>query len=465
MLIIQEYDRDQKCRNLRSGDGLFHKALSYVLQGEKRFHVECGPEKFDLIYEDNDERTKNDPAFPDSDFFRSEMIFPPYYSYDENDTDKIIMLIFKDREEVYFEELNEYSVVIGAYLLKHTDLKVTFRDERSRLFKELDGAQTAEGPSQDKALYVQGSYYPIFTSRERICTTGLFHCMFMLQWLTDLPKEKIRYLSFSIRKTEGIGSILTVYSLVSQLFGDLGIKAFLEPGCTRFSDELLGKYFAFGAAPADSDPTNTAYATAFNSLILNHNIDGYTAKIGLDLLRPEFVAQMQEYSEPVLDGKKVLGVLLRGSDYILANFSGSYHPADIEDCIRLIGQRIDEYGYDRIFVATEDYTYLERMLAAFPHKVLAVSQERFSVSDFKGVQYISDLEKQRSSGAAYLDSVEDTTVNYLYAMFMLSRCESLIANCYCSGVKIAESFNAGRYARSELVSDMLASGAAEAERE
>ena len=461
MLILGEYDTGTNYRKLCNDRNLFHEALYYVLRGEKRFHVENGSEKFDLIYEDNDERAKNDPAFPDSDFFRSEMIFPPYYFYDEYDTDKIIMMIFRDRDEVYFEELNEYSVVIGAYLLKHTELKVTFRDERFRFFKELDGAQAAEEPSRDKVLYVQSSYYPIFTSRERICTTGLFHCMFMLQWLTDLPKEKIRYLSFSIRKTEGIGSILTVYSLVSQLFGDLGIEAFIEPGCTRFSDELLGKYFAFGAVPEDSDRTNTAYATAFNSLILNHNIDGYTAKIGLDLLRPEFVAQMQEYSEPVLDGKKVLGVLLRGSDYVLANFAGSYHPADIEDCIRVVGQRIDECGYDRIFVATEDYDYLKRMITAFPHRVLAVSQERFSVSDFKEVQYISELEKQRYSGTTYLDSVEDTTVNYLYAMFMLSRCESLIANCYCSGVKIAESFNDGRYTRSELVSEVLESGTAE----
>ena len=74
----------------------------------------------------------------------------------------------------------------------------------------------------------------------------------------------------------------------------------------------------------------------------------------------------------------------------------------------------------------------------------------------KGVKYISDLEKQSYSGAAYYASVEDTTVNYLYAMYMLSRCESFISNCMCSGAKLVTSFNDGKFVRNEIVSEMLA---------
>jgi len=91
----------------------------------------------------------------------------------------------------------------------------------------------------------------------------------------------------------------------------------------------------------------------------------------------------------------------------------------------------------------------------FPHRIIAVSQERHSVSDFKEVKFISDLEKHELSSQDYEAVVENTTVNYLYAMYMLSRCESLLANCMCSGVNFATSFNGGKYVRNEIVADLL----------
>ena len=107
-----------------------------------------------------------------------------------------------------------------------------------------------------------------------------------------------------------------------------------------------------------------------------------------------------------------------------------------------------------IFLATEDSSLLEKMLSAFPGKVITVSQERHRVSDFKNSIYISDLEKEEHSGEEYLASVEDTTVNYFYAMYMLSRCESLVANCICSGLQMATSLNQGKFVRTDIVSLM-----------
>ena len=215
------------------------------------------------------------------------------------------------------------------------------------------------------------------------------------------------------------------------------------------------KRFHIGEGKQDSNETNTAYVQCFNSFVLNNKVQRYVSKISLDLLQPEFVEQMKEYADPVLSGRKVLGVLLRGTDYSIANFAGSYHPAPIDECIRIIRERIETYGYDKIFLATEDSGYLERMIVEFPHKVLAVAQEHHRVSEFTDVRYISDLEKKQYSGQTYLASVEDTTVNYFYAMFLLSRCERLISNCMCSGVKIANYFNQYYYARCEIVSDMI----------
>ncbi len=456
MLRIKEYDHNNNYRKLKNDPQVFHNALRYVLKGEKRFHVGEGKEEdFDLVYQDNDARAKKDHNFPDSDFFYSEIIFPPYLQYDENDMDRIDLSILNGHEEIFFEETNEYSAVIASLALKHTKMRVTFKDDGFRRFPWIREAVQSAKPLTENALYVQKWYYPIFEDPDRFSTTGLFHAMFLLQWVSDLPKQQLKYICFSIRKTEGIGSILASYNLVAQAFEKYGLKVFIEPDCTRFSSEMLAKYFVLGNVPEDSDETNTAYVQCFNSFVLNFEVQRNNSIIDLKMLQPGFVAQMKEYADAVLGEKKVLGVLLRGTDYTVANFAGSFHPAPIEECIRIVDERIREHGYDKIFVATEDSYYLERMIMAFPGKVIAVSQERHDVSEFTDVRYISDLEKKQYRGDAYYASVEDTTVNYFYAMYLLSRCESLVSNCMCNGVKIASSFNRGSYVRTEIVSEMM----------
>ena len=42
-------------RTLRHSDDVFHKVLKAVLNGEKHFHVVGAEEKYDLVYEDNNE--------------------------------------------------------------------------------------------------------------------------------------------------------------------------------------------------------------------------------------------------------------------------------------------------------------------------------------------------------------------------------------------------------------------------
>ena len=104
MLTVTDYDYNINYRKLNNDRNVFHNALKYVLMGEKRFHVEGEGYDYDLVYEDNDVRAKKDPAFPDSDFFLSEMLYPPYYFYDENDLSKINMYLLEGFDEIFFEE-------------------------------------------------------------------------------------------------------------------------------------------------------------------------------------------------------------------------------------------------------------------------------------------------------------------------------------------------------------------------
>ena len=456
MLSIREYDINNNYRKLNNDPFLFHNALKHVLKGESRFHVEDEHYPFDLVYQDNDMLTKKDPFFPQSDFFFSELFFPPYYFYDENDTERINLSLLKGFQEIFFEEVNEYTIVLASLAAKHTRMQISFSDEKVRLFPWIGKKVHIEKrPRKEKVLYVQKDFYPIYTNKDRFCTLGLFHSMFLLQWLSDLPKEKIKYLSVSIRKTEGIGSILSTYSRIKQAFDPLGIQVFIEPGSTRFSQRLLSKYFLLNPIPEDSTEENTVYVKCFNSFVLNYFIQNRPGAISLDMLQQDFVKQMKEYADAIIGKRKILGVLLRGTDYIIANFAGSYHTPSIEDSIRFIKKRMKQEHYEKIFLASEDALFLEKMFEAFPGKVLTTSQERHRVSDFSNLKYISDLEKRLHSGEDYEYSVEDTTVNYFYAAYLLSRCDSFISNCMCSGVNIVTSFNKGKFRRVEIISEAL----------
>ena len=457
MLQIQEYDNNRNYRTLVNEPQIFHKALQYVLKGEKRFHVQNeGVQDFDLVYTDNDIQAKNDASFPDSDFYREEMIFPPYYCYDENDLDKINLYLLDGFEEIFFEDTNEYTIAIAMLVLKNTSLAVRFKDINILLFPWLKPQVTiGDKPLSENAIYVQKSFYANIVSTDRFSSLGLFHSLFIFQWLTDLPIKQIKYLELSIRKTEGIGSILSSYNKAKQALQRHNIKVFLEPGCTRYRQSTFSKYFSIEEEPEDMNANDTIYVKSFNCFVLTSFMDRHEANIDLKILNPVFVEQMHEYADEVIGNKKVLGVLLRGTDVIVANYVGIFRPANIEDCIRFIDERVKQYKYDKIFLATEDDYYLERMRAAFPEKIIAIAQERHTKEEFKQVKYISELEKMQSSDESYYNSVEDNLVNYIYAMFMLSRCESLLANCMCNGVNLASAFNEGKYIRKEIVSAML----------
>lgn len=122
--------------------------------------------------------------------------------------------------------------------------------------------------------------------------------------------------------------------------------------------------------------------------------------------------------------------------------------ATVPQMLPTIHQWMDEDQYDSIFLATEDKDILEQMKTAFGKKVIAVAQERHSVSELKKDQILSDLEKNIYSEEEYDKMIEDTTVNYFYALYMLSRCDSFLCSGKCNGWDIVNEFNKGKFLRS-----------------
>ena len=67
------------------------------------------------------------------------------------------------------------------------------------------------------------------------------------------------------------------------------------------------------------------------------------------------------------------------------------------------------------------------------------------MADLNGVKLLAELEKERA--ADYEGSVAESTVNYFYALYMLSRCTAFICSGACNGYDLAVGFNGGKYER------------------
>ena len=89
---------------------------------------------------------------------------------------------------------------------------------------------------------------------------------------------------------------------------------------------------------------------------------------------------------------------------------------------------------------------LKEMRDEFGALIRIVAQERFSMDEFKTVKLIGELEEEKYDASEREAHIEDLTVNYFYAMYVLSRCDSFIASGTANGVDIVNCFNNGAFA-------------------
>lgn len=437
MLRIVEPDTRKNYRILHRDDRLFHQALAFVKKGEKRFHVrnDAGPD-FDIVYFRNQDWARSQKGYDVSSFFDEFDLYPPYEDYDENDAERLCLDMFDDFDTVYFEEASEYSIVLTGIILKYTDKVVAFGDDRIRWFFETgERLKIVSEPAGGKTLLVTRDYYPCGISQDysRMDAILVFHQVFLFQWMTDRPLRDIRYAEITVPRSEGFGSILITYALACDFFEKHGIRAVLKAGSSRYSDAILSRYLDVSFLPEDADENNTLSVVNFFSFHFVYSMRGRYCPRVRKLISAGFLAEIKEYGNAVFDGKKVLGLLVRGSDYITTGMSGEMKPPVLEDVIRMVRSRMDTGRYDCIFLATEDRDILARMRDEFGSKILAVSQERYSVRELRESMTISEYDSQKYKGEDYERYLDDMTANYLYAVILLSRCDSFIYSCRCVG--------------------------------
>lgn len=320
--------------------------------------------------------------------------------YDEFKRETLYLEMFAPYSGVIFEELNEYSIVLTGIILRYTDKEVYIPDKRIYWFTDPDARLhvTEDLPDYNRihAIYSGKTVSVGYGggNPDSISPTPLFHNVFLWQWLTDLPIGQVKYAEIAIGHIAGVGAVLAQYTRMNNAFSKLGWKVILKRETTRFKDEMLEKYFNLDICCEDSDETNTVYIPNTIPAVISRFVSSSNCEFDETILNPSFVKELNEYKDAVIGQKHMLGVLMRGTDYITTKMTGERKMATVDDMLPMLREWMDKDGYDAIFLATEDQDILDRMMKEFPGKIRAISQERHRVSDFKNTVTLAGIEKE-----------------------------------------------------------------------
>lgn len=135
-------------------------------------------------------------------------------------------------------------------------------------------------------------------------------------------------------------------------------------------------------------------------------------------VKEEIVSEANMLAKELLDGKKTLGLLVRGTDYV--NMKPSGHPIQpsVEEVISKTDEIMKEYGCDRIYLATEDEGIYRKLKARYGDMLVAMKAQRYTT---KGNENINDISRKNQSESFIFNK------NYLINILILSKCDYLIA--------------------------------------
>ena len=147
---------------------------------------------------------------------------------------------------------------------------------------------------------------------------------------------------------------------------------------------------------------------------------------------------IEEEIQTILKDSKVLGVICRGTDYIGA---GMAVQPKTEDVIAEAADWLRKYGYDKIYLATEDERIYDQFAAAFPDKILVNKRSYYDKAMVKqNVGAIGRVHFNRENDD-YLKGLE-----YLSSIYIVSRCNALLAG-YCGATHAALMLNDDHFDR------------------
>lgn len=123
------------------------------------------------------------------------------------------------------------------------------------------------------------------------------------------------------------------------------------------------------------------------------------------------------------DKKNVIGVLCRGTDFLVNKPTGHEVQPDPQIVLSDVKKEFNKGKYDAIFLATEDLDILDMFLDEFGDKLMYLKQFRISKKEMKGDKWLSaELE-----GRDIDKDSEGFFLTYFSATYLLTKCSCLFA--------------------------------------
>lgn len=162
------------------------------------------------------------------------------------------------------------------------------------------------------------------------------------------------------------------------------------------------------------------------------------------VFKPDVEEYIGEEYETIMKGKKVLGCLVRGTDYVRLKPTGHPVQPNVEDIMDKCEQMLLEESLEYIYLATDEYKVKEMFDKRFPGKILTNKRRYYDkYNEDETLQTIYAVENDRENDEFYRE------LEYLSSLYLLSKCDSLTGG-WCGGTGAAVFMNGNQYKRMEI---------------
>lgn len=190
------------------------------------------------------------------------------------------------------------------------------------------------------------------------------------------------------------------------------------------------------------NPFQRSYMKAFG------NREEFRQVIRINRETGEYIGK--KIPEEIQKGKRVLGVVARGTDFrnaaaVKTNKMWRENVVEIDRLVEVCSSYKKKYNYDYVYVATEDQEYFDKFKECFGEKLLSIAQKRvtydYENEDFKSVSELLVAENGKTMGRDYLSGV-----------WSLTECTALLYNVECGAVRLARLWKQGEYELFQCIS-------------
>lgn len=130
----------------------------------------------------------------------------------------------------------------------------------------------------------------------------------------------------------------------------------------------------------------------------------------------QYIYDIAQSKYTALFSGNVLGIFMRGTDYVKIKPKGHAAQPTLEQVISKINEYLTKYTIDKIYVVTEDYDYFTALKDMYGDKVF--SSDDYFIKNYKATDYIE---------SAFDNDPYERGLNYIIRILLLNRCDYLIS--------------------------------------